>query len=64
MAPIILEGVTKVYPDGTTAVRDVDLTVHSGEFMVLGWALRLRQVHAAAHDRRARGDHKRSDPHR
>jgi multiple sugar transport system ATP-binding protein len=35
MAPIVLEGVSKVYPDGTTAVRDIDLTVHSGEFMVL-----------------------------
>jgi multiple sugar transport system ATP-binding protein len=35
MAPIVLEGVTKVYPDGTTAVRDIDLTVLSGEFMVL-----------------------------
>src|SRR4051794_30461528 len=35
MAPIVLEGVTKVYPDGTTAVREVDLTVKSGEFMVL-----------------------------
>jgi multiple sugar transport system ATP-binding protein len=35
MAPIVLEGVTKVYPDGTTAVREVDLTVNSGEFMVL-----------------------------
>ncbi|MFL6287981.1 MAG: ATP-binding cassette domain-containing protein, partial [Actinomycetes bacterium] len=35
MAPIDLQAVTKVYPDGTTAVRDVDLTVHSGEFMVL-----------------------------
>jgi multiple sugar transport system ATP-binding protein len=35
MAPIVLQGVTKVYPDGTTAVRAVDLTVASGEFMVL-----------------------------
>ncbi|HEX5016455.1 MAG TPA: sn-glycerol-3-phosphate ABC transporter ATP-binding protein UgpC [Actinomycetes bacterium] len=35
MAPIVLEGVTKVYPDDTTAVRDIDLTVGSGEFMVL-----------------------------
>ncbi len=35
MAPIVLEGVTKVFPDGTTAVREVDLTVASGEFMVL-----------------------------
>ena len=35
MAPIVLGSVTKVYPDGTTAVRDIDLTVQSGEFMVL-----------------------------
>ncbi len=35
MAPIVLEDVTKVYPDGTTAVRNIDLTVRSGEFMVL-----------------------------
>ena len=35
MAPIVLESVTKVFPDGTTAVREVDLTVASGEFMVL-----------------------------
>jgi putative ABC transport system ATP-binding protein len=35
MAPIVLEDVTKVYPDGTTAVRGIDLTVRSGEFMVL-----------------------------
>ena len=35
MAPIVLQGVTKVYDDGTTAVREVDLRVESGEFMVL-----------------------------
>jgi multiple sugar transport system ATP-binding protein len=35
MAPIVLADVTKVYPDGTTAVRGIDLTVRSGEFMVL-----------------------------
>ena len=35
MAPIVLESVTKVYDDGTKAVRDVDLRVESGEFMVL-----------------------------
>ena len=29
-----------------------------------GRPLRLRQVHAAAHDRRARGGHRRRDPHR
>ena len=35
MAPIVLQGVSKVYDDGTKAVRDVDLRVESGEFMVL-----------------------------
>jgi multiple sugar transport system ATP-binding protein len=35
MAPIVLQGVSKVYDDGTQAVRDVDLRVESGEFMVL-----------------------------
>ena len=35
MAEIVLEGITKVYPDGTTAVEDMDLAVADGEFMVL-----------------------------
>ncbi|MCZ3386166.1 MAG: sn-glycerol-3-phosphate ABC transporter ATP-binding protein UgpC [Actinomycetia bacterium] len=35
MAPIVLNGVTKVFPDGTAAVQGIDLTVNSGEFMVL-----------------------------
>ncbi|HXF98701.1 MAG TPA: sn-glycerol-3-phosphate ABC transporter ATP-binding protein UgpC [Gaiellaceae bacterium] len=34
MAEITLEGLTKVYPDGTRAVTDLDLHVGSGEFMV------------------------------
>ena len=32
---IVLEGVTKVFPDGTTAVRGVDLAIEPGEFLVL-----------------------------
>ena len=32
---ILLEGVTKVFSGGVTAVDDVDLTIDSGEFMVL-----------------------------
>jgi multiple sugar transport system ATP-binding protein len=32
---ILLEGVTKVFSGGVTAVDDVDLTIESGEFMVL-----------------------------
>lgn len=35
MAEIVLEGVTKRYPDGALAVRDVDLTVGDGEFVIL-----------------------------
>ena len=35
MAPIILEKVTKVYPNGFEAVHELDLDVADGEFMVL-----------------------------
>jgi mannitol 2-dehydrogenase len=35
MAPISLEKVTKVYPNGFKAVEDLNLEVHDGEFMVL-----------------------------
>ena len=35
MAQVALEGVAKVYPDGTEAVKDLDLTIDDGEFMVL-----------------------------
>ncbi len=35
MAEIDLNGLTKVYPDGTTAVQDLSLTVADGEFLVL-----------------------------
>ena len=31
MAAIVLEGVTKQFPDGTTAVRDLDLEIGDGE---------------------------------
>ena len=34
MAQITLDGVAKVYPDGTEAVRDLDLEIDDGEFMV------------------------------
>ncbi|HET8528290.1 MAG TPA: sn-glycerol-3-phosphate ABC transporter ATP-binding protein UgpC [Gaiellaceae bacterium] len=34
MAEITLESLTKVYPDGTQAVTDLDLEVGSGEFVV------------------------------
>ena len=35
MAEIVMEDVSKVYPDGTTAVSDLTLDVHDGEFIVL-----------------------------
>ena len=35
MAEIELRGVTKRYPDGTEAVRNIDLTIRDGELMIL-----------------------------
>ena len=35
MAGVSFEGVTKTYPDGTTAVNDLNLDISDGEFMVL-----------------------------
>ncbi|MEG3630734.1 ABC transporter ATP-binding protein [Streptomyces poriticola] len=35
MAEIVLEGITKRYPDGALAVKDVNLTVADGEFVIL-----------------------------
>ncbi|MER7580616.1 sn-glycerol-3-phosphate ABC transporter ATP-binding protein UgpC [Kitasatospora sp. NPDC097691] len=35
MAEIVLDGITKRYPDGALAVRDVNLTIADGEFVIL-----------------------------
>ncbi|MGW7357151.1 ABC transporter ATP-binding protein [Streptomyces sp. NPDC054802] len=35
MAEIVLEGITKKYPDGAVAVQDVNLEVGDGEFVIL-----------------------------
>src|ERR671915_2373010 len=35
MAEIVMERVTKTYPDGTTAVSDLNLDISDGEFIVL-----------------------------
>jgi multiple sugar transport system ATP-binding protein len=35
VARIVLEGITKEFPDGTTAVRSLDLAIADGELMVL-----------------------------
>ena len=35
MAEVTFDRVSKIYPDGTTAVSDLDLDIRDGEFMVL-----------------------------
>ncbi len=35
MAEIVLDGVTKRYPDGTEAVKQIDLEIKDGEFVIL-----------------------------
>ncbi len=35
MAEIVLDGVTKRYPDGATPVQDLSLTIRDGEFVIL-----------------------------
>jgi multiple sugar transport system ATP-binding protein len=35
VATIVLDGITKEFPDGTTAVRSLDLSIADGELMVL-----------------------------
>ena len=46
-------------PDGYEAVKDMDLEIEDGEFMILVGPVGLRQVDRAADDRRARGHHRR-----
>ena len=35
MASVTLENVSKVYPGDVHAVREIDLEIHDGEFLVL-----------------------------
>jgi multiple sugar transport system ATP-binding protein len=35
LAEVVFDGVSKIYPDGTRAVSDMDLEIQDGEFMVL-----------------------------
>ena len=35
MAEIVLDHVTKSYPDGSVAVKDLSLTIADGEFVIL-----------------------------
>src|SRR5258708_32137572 len=36
MAEIVLDRVTKSYPNGATAVKDLSITIADGEFIILG----------------------------
>src|ERR1700756_3899362 len=35
MAEIVLEHINKTYPDGSTAVKDLNVTIADGEFLIL-----------------------------
>ena len=53
MAAITLKNIVKKYGDGFPAVNDVSLDIADGEFVILVGPVRLREVDAAADDRRA-----------
>jgi hypothetical protein len=55
MASITLDHIGKNYTPEVTVIRDLSFDIRNGDFMVLCGALGLRQVHHAAHDRRAGG---------
>ena len=59
MAGIQFDDVTKRYDDGFEAVKHMNLEISDGEFMILVGPVRVREVHRAADDRRARGHHRR-----
>lgn len=50
MAEIVLDHVNKSYPDGHTAVRDLNLTIADGGISDPGRAFRLWQDHDAEYD--------------
>ena len=64
MAEIALEKLTKVYPDGTHAVRELDLADRGRRADRPRRAVGLRQDDGAADGRRARGHHRRIGPDR
>ena len=64
MAEISMKNIVKQYGDGFPAVNDVSLDIADGEFMILVGPSGLREVDAAADDRRARGHHLRRHAHR
>ncbi len=60
MAAIEMKNIVKTYGDGFPAVNDVSIDVADGEFVILVGPSGLREVDAAAHDRRPRGHHLRA----
>lgn len=50
MAEIVLDHVNKSYPDGHTAVRDLNLTIADGEFLILVGPSGCWQDHDAEYD--------------
>ena len=59
MATIGLEQVTKVYPNGFKAVKEIDLEVAQGEFMVLVGPSGCGKTTLLRKRGGARGDHRR-----
>ena len=65
MAEVAFDRVSKIYPDGTRAVNDVNLEITDGEFMVLvgpsgcGKTTALRMVAGPGGDLRGRADDRR-----
>ena len=64
MANVTLRNVRKTYPGGFEAIKGIDFEVGDGAVLRAGRPLRLRQVDAAAHGRRAGDHHRRRDRHR
>ena len=59
MATVTLKDIRKSYGD-VEIIKGVDLADRGSRVLRLRRTLRLRQVHPAADDRRARGDHLRA----
>ena len=64
MASIELSDIRKVYPGGHEAVKGISLADQRRRIPGAGRTVRLRQVDAAAHDRRARNRHRGHDQDR